>query len=157
MRDEFLDDPASPEPISVPETLPDAASIEAFSIHPPIAESPPAPASSPGSTPGRQTGSAPASTADATPAETTTGMQPIVKETLMCSLQSEVLYQWNCSNSGERLALLEFLSKRSSAMAASLPLGTFERFESVDRMFNSNFWNSFTQTMHLSGETQNSR
>jgi hypothetical protein len=66
-------------------------------------------------------------------AETTTGMQPVVKETLMCSLEGEVLYDWNCTDTEERVALLEFISKRARAMTASLPLGTFERFESVDR------------------------
>jgi CheY-like chemotaxis protein len=113
VRDEFLAGSAAAEP----EILPDAATIEAFSIQPPMSE----PVTEP----------APASAAQ--PAETTTGMQPIVKETLMCSLQGDILYQWNCPNSAERIELLEFISKRSSAMAACLPLGAFERFESVDK------------------------
>ncbi len=109
--------------------LPDAAAIDAFSVQPPLVESPPEAEVLPARTPDQP----PAPPVDNAPAETTTGMRPVVKETLICSLQGDVLYDWSCPNPGERIALLEFITRRSSAMAASLPLGSFERFESVDK------------------------
>jgi CheY-like chemotaxis protein len=133
VRDESMAGMATPETPAKPEILPDAAAIEAFSIQPPMAEPVPAGPPPPAAPPAPSPASGETAATGTVPAGTTTGMQPIVKETLMCSLQGEVLYQWDCPNPGDRIALLEFISKRSGAMAAGLPLGTFERFESVDK------------------------
>jgi CheY-like chemotaxis protein len=124
------DEAGGAAPPAPPPPLPDAATLEAFSIQPaafadptpPVAVAPPPPA-----------GQKPVATAQDTPAETTTGMRPVVKETLICSLQGDQLYEWNCPNPAERIALLEFISRRANAMSASLPLGGFDRFECVDK------------------------
>lgn len=108
-----------------PEPLPEVAAIEAFSVQPPKeGDTKFASASAPVSL-------TPADRPQA--AETTTGMQPVVKETLICSLQGDVLYEWNCAAPLERVALLEFITRRAANMAADLPLGGFERFEAAEK------------------------
>lgn len=143
VRDESADARTRQAPSFDPETLPDAAAIEAFSIQPHTASTTPSQASEAPSLPTTTplaTSSQPAATSpvpgsspETKPAETTTGMRPMIQETLICSLDGEVLYDWNCPKSVERVSLLEFITKRASKMTASVPLGSFERFESVDR------------------------
>lgn len=134
-RDEIQQ--ANPGAAPTEELLPDHAAIEAFSIQPPFAK-PPAEVSAT-----RET-ETPNSVAPASPepptqtsldtsVHTITGMQPVVKETLICSLQGAVLYDWNCPNTKERIGLLEFVTRRAASMAAALPLGGFERFEFVEK------------------------
>jgi CheY-like chemotaxis protein len=65
--------------------------------------------------------------------DTTTGMQPSVRETLICSLDGEVLYEWNCQNARERVSLLEFITRRAHHMSGALPVGAFDRFECVEK------------------------
>lgn len=133
VRDESLAAQASADAPDEPDLMPDAADIDAFSINPAMTEPPPVASPAPEPAPTARAPRAPVAATEESPAETTTGMQPKVRETLICSLQGDVLYEWNCPKPGERIALLEFITKRSGAMAACLPLGTFERFESVDR------------------------
>jgi CheY-like chemotaxis protein len=128
VRDEMIEAQASSESSPRPQALPDQASIDAFSIDRVMTE--PAPAVAPAA----EQGPAPTPTpSEAAPAETSTGMQPVVKETLICSLAGDILYEWNCPNTLERIALLEFITKRSGTMSTCLPLGAFDRFESVDK------------------------
>ncbi|MCU0772222.1 MAG: response regulator [Verrucomicrobia bacterium] len=124
-----LKDESASAAAAAPVTLPDAAAIDAFSIQPQWLDSPPEAKSAPG----HALVPPPAARGEGAAAETITGTRPVIKETLICSLQGDVLYEWSCPNPTERIALLEFISRRSSAMAASLPLGRFERFESVDK------------------------
>ena len=42
-----------------------------------------------------------------------------------------MLYHWQSPDPRARVTLLEFLTRRAASMALSLPLGEFERFESV--------------------------
>ncbi|MCU0787127.1 MAG: response regulator, partial [Verrucomicrobia bacterium] len=81
VRDEMLEAQAAPSESPVPQTLPDAASIDAFSIDRVMEE--PGPAAPP-PTPGQKAAAPPApqSEYEAVPAETSTGMQPVVRETL---------------------------------------------------------------------------
>jgi len=65
--------------------------------------------------------------------DTTTGMQPSVRETVICSLDGEVLYAWNCADAPGRVSLLEFITRRAHFMSNALRLGGLERFESVEK------------------------
>jgi CheY-like chemotaxis protein len=55
--------------------------------------------------------------------------QPQVDEFLVCSLQGEVLHEWQCSNANGRVGFLEFLSLKACQLAQGLPLGGFDRLE----------------------------
>jgi hypothetical protein len=65
--------------------------------------------------------------------DTTTGMQPSIRETLICSLDGEVLYGWNCADVHGRVSLLEFITRRAHNMSNALRLGAFGRFECVEK------------------------
>ncbi len=56
-------------------------------------------------------------------------LRPQVDELLVCSLQGEVLHEWQCSNTNGRVGLLEALSEKARKLAQGLPLGDFDRLE----------------------------
>jgi hypothetical protein len=58
-----------------------------------------------------------------------TATRPKVEELLVCSLQGEVLHEWQCTNTNGRVGLLEFLSQKARQLAQGLPLGEFDRVE----------------------------
>ena len=55
--------------------------------------------------------------------------RPKVEELLVCSLQGEVLHEWQCSNTNGRVGFLEFLSQKARQLGQGLPLGDFDRLE----------------------------
>ena len=57
-----------------------------------------------------------------------------IDEVMVCSTRGEVLYEWQCPGSGERISFLEFLSQKSQQLGEGLNLGDFDRLEmeSVD-------------------------
>jgi hypothetical protein len=55
--------------------------------------------------------------------------RPQVEELLVCSLQGEVLHEWQCSNTNGRVGFLEFLSQKARQLGQGLPLGDFDRLE----------------------------
>jgi len=55
--------------------------------------------------------------------------RPRVEELLVCSLQGEVLHEWQCTNTNGRVGFLEFLSQKARQLAQGLPLGEFDRIE----------------------------
>jgi hypothetical protein len=55
--------------------------------------------------------------------------RPQVDELLVCSLQGEVLHEWQCMNTNGRVGFLEFLSQKARQLAQGLPLGEFDRLE----------------------------
>ena len=57
---------------------------------------------------------------------------PQVDELLVCSLQGEVLHEWQCTNPNGRVGFLEFLSQKARQLAQGLPLGEFDRLEATD-------------------------
>jgi CheY-like chemotaxis protein len=57
------------------------------------------------------------------------GTRPQVTELMVCSLQGEVLHEWECSNPNGRVGFLEFLSLKSRQLGKGLPLGEFDRLE----------------------------
>lgn len=56
-------------------------------------------------------------------------LRPQVEEMLVCSLQGEVLHDWQCRNTNGRVGFLEFLSQKARQLAQGLPLGHFDRIE----------------------------
>jgi len=56
-------------------------------------------------------------------------VRPQVEELLVCSLQGEVLHEWQCTNTNGRVGFLEFLSQKARQLAQGLPLGEFDRLE----------------------------
>jgi len=57
------------------------------------------------------------------------GTRPQIDELMVCSLQGEVLHEWQCSNPNGRIGFLEFLSQKARQLAQGLPLGEFDRLE----------------------------
>ena len=57
------------------------------------------------------------------------GGRPQVDELLVCSLQGEVLHEWQCSNTNGRVGFLEFLAQKARQLGRGLPLGDFDRLE----------------------------
>lgn len=62
------------------------------------------------------------------PARAETG-RPKVEEMLVCSLQGEVLHEYQCNNTNGRVGFLEFLSQKARQLAQGLPIGEFDRLE----------------------------
>ncbi|HXJ71746.1 MAG TPA: response regulator [Candidatus Dormibacteraeota bacterium] len=58
-----------------------------------------------------------------------TGTKPQVAEFLVCSLQGEVLHEWQCSNPNGRVSFLEFLAQKARQLTQGMPLGDFDRLE----------------------------
>jgi len=55
--------------------------------------------------------------------------RPQVEELLVCSLQGDVLHEWQSPNANGRVGFLEFLSQKTRQLAQGLPLGEFDRLE----------------------------
>jgi CheY-like chemotaxis protein len=55
--------------------------------------------------------------------------RPQIDEVLVCSIHGDVLYEWQCANTGARIGFLEFLSQKARQLAQGLPLGQFDRLE----------------------------
>jgi len=72
----------------------------------------------------------PALTASEGPLATPTlPRRPLIEEVLVCSLQGDVLYEWQSAKAGARISFLEFLSLKAHQLAQGLPLGSFDRLE----------------------------
>lgn len=52
-----------------------------------------------------------------------------VAETLICSGQGTLLYQWECADVKSRIALLEEIAQQAARMGRLLPLGKFDRLD----------------------------
>jgi CheY-like chemotaxis protein len=52
-----------------------------------------------------------------------------VDEMVVCSGRGEVLYEFKCPSTNDRISFLEFLSQKSSQLGESLNLGAFDRLE----------------------------
>ncbi len=52
-----------------------------------------------------------------------------IEEMVVCSATGDVLYQWKCGNTNDRISFLEFLSQKSAQLGEGLNLGTFDRLE----------------------------
>jgi hypothetical protein len=52
-----------------------------------------------------------------------------IDEMLVCTAKGEVVYDWQCSNLGDRISFLEFLSQKSLQLGEGLNLGAFDRLE----------------------------
>jgi hypothetical protein len=57
------------------------------------------------------------------------GTRPNIEEFLVCSLQGEVLHEWQCSNPNARVSFLEFLAQKARQLTQGLPLSDFDRLE----------------------------
>jgi CheY-like chemotaxis protein len=55
--------------------------------------------------------------------------RPQVEELLICSLQGEVLHEWQSPDANGRIGFIEFLSRKSKMLGQGLPLGEFDRVE----------------------------
>jgi CheY-like chemotaxis protein len=58
--------------------------------------------------------------------------RPKIEEVMICSLQGEVLLEWQCPDERGRLSLFEFITQRAKLMNVNLPLGQLERLEASD-------------------------
>jgi CheY-like chemotaxis protein len=63
------------------------------------------------------------------PLESAGDLKPEIAEMLVCSVQGDVLYEWQCANSSARIGFFEFLSQKARSLSAGLPMGQFERLE----------------------------
>jgi CheY-like chemotaxis protein len=52
-----------------------------------------------------------------------------IEEMVVCSANGDVLYQWKCGNTNDRISFLEFLSQKSAQLGEGLNLGAFDRLE----------------------------
>jgi CheY-like chemotaxis protein len=125
---------------------PESPTVSRETAHLPSAITPslPTPSAIPLSAPGRAglSASTPApggSRGVELPAGTTAGKEltagpkeaaPRIEEVMLCSAQGEVLYEWRCPSTNERINLLEFISQRARQLAQGLSLGAFDRVES---------------------------
>jgi hypothetical protein len=57
------------------------------------------------------------------------GTRPTVEELLVCSLQGEVLHEWQCANPNGRVSFLEFLAQKARQLAQGVPVGELDRLE----------------------------
>ena len=74
--------------------------------------------------------STPVRTAPASPASDPAKAAPArIEEVLICSGEGEVLYEWQCFNTDERVNFLEVISQKSRQLAQGLELGQFDRLE----------------------------
>lgn len=56
-------------------------------------------------------------------------LQPRIDELLVCSVDGDVLHEWQCPNADARVNFLEFLCQKAGLLQRTLPIGEFERFE----------------------------
>lgn len=92
---------------------------------------PPAPAAAP--QPAQVNGRKVAAIATDIPAVSSEARPSRMDEIVVCSKKGDVLYEWQSANSGERVSLLEFLSRKSFQLGEGLNLGEFDRLEVEDR------------------------
>jgi CheY-like chemotaxis protein len=52
-----------------------------------------------------------------------------IDEMIVCSAKGEVLYDWKCPSTNDRISFLEFLSQKSAQLGEGLNLGAFDRLE----------------------------
>lgn len=52
-----------------------------------------------------------------------------IEEMMVCSAKGEILYEWQCSNTSDRVSFMEFLSRKSQQLGEGLNLGAFDRLE----------------------------
>ena len=55
--------------------------------------------------------------------------RPETAELLICSVQGDVLYEWQCADSSARIGFLEFISQKARQLSVGLCMGSFERLE----------------------------
>lgn len=63
------------------------------------------------------------------PPATSNNPEPRVDELLICSVDGDVLHQWQCQNTANRINFLEFLCQKAGLLQRTLPLGDFDRVE----------------------------
>lgn len=63
------------------------------------------------------------------PAEMVVGDAVHIEEVLLCSGAGEVLYEWQCAATAERVALLGEIERLAGQMSSQVPAGRFERLE----------------------------
>src|ERR1043166_5466224 len=56
-------------------------------------------------------------------------LRPETTEMIVCSVQGDVVYEWQCPDSNARVNFLEFLSQKARQIGVGLSFGTFERLE----------------------------
>ncbi|MDB6121880.1 MAG: Response regulator receiver protein [Pedosphaera sp.] len=54
-----------------------------------------------------------------------------IDEMVVCSAKGEVVYEWQCGNTNERISFLEFISQKSLQLGEGLNLGDFDRLEII--------------------------
>jgi len=52
-----------------------------------------------------------------------------VTETLICTAQGDPIYQFQCADVLDRVALLQNIAQQATLLSQALPLGKFERLE----------------------------
>jgi hypothetical protein len=63
------------------------------------------------------------------PAVESADPKPETAEMLICSIQGDVLCEWQCADSSARIGFLEFLSQKARQLSLGLSMGQFERLE----------------------------
>jgi CheY-like chemotaxis protein len=63
------------------------------------------------------------------PAEEQLAPNVAVTETLVCSAQGDPIFQWQCTDVLDRVALLQNIAQQAALLSQALPLGKFERLE----------------------------
>jgi CheY-like chemotaxis protein len=53
----------------------------------------------------------------------------VIAETLVCSHEGSPIYQWQCADVLDRVALLQNIAQQAALLSKELPLGKFERLE----------------------------
>ena len=56
-------------------------------------------------------------------------LRPEVAEMIVCSVQGDIVYEWQCADANGRVNFLEFVSQKSRQLGVGLELGDFERLE----------------------------
>lgn len=56
-------------------------------------------------------------------------LQPRVDEIMVCSLEGEVLHEWQCPSTAGRVSFMQLLTQKARELARILPLGEFDRLE----------------------------
>jgi hypothetical protein len=56
-------------------------------------------------------------------------LEPQIEEVLVCSLNGDVLYEWQSPESDARVKLADFFGKKASEFSSQLPIGRLDRVE----------------------------
>src|SRR5438094_4830115 len=119
VRDEAKDTPLSPSAAKAGESATAPGGLtEILRRLPPVAAHAIAGARGVGSIPGPSIAAAPLET-----------LRPKIDEVLICSIQGDVLYEWQCPDANARIRFLQFLSQKSWQLRQGLPIGHFQRLE----------------------------